>query len=63
MRRSLWIERSGLSQPQYRLRVDDISVFYDITETTVEVLAIIAKDEAQGWLDQEGTPIPDSGPR
>ena len=25
----------GLSQPQYRLRVGDIRVFYDITETTV----------------------------
>ncbi|MBI4476389.1 MAG: type II toxin-antitoxin system RelE/ParE family toxin [Acidobacteria bacterium] len=46
----------GLSQPQYRLRVKDIRVFYDVTESAVEVLAIIDKQEAQAWLDQEGTP-------
>jgi mRNA interferase RelE/StbE len=46
----------GLSQPQYRLRVNDIRVFYDVTETSVEILAIIEKQEAQDWLDQEGTP-------
>jgi mRNA-degrading endonuclease RelE of RelBE toxin-antitoxin system len=47
--RSLW-------QPQYRLRVDDIRVFYDVTESAVEILAIIAKSEAQEWLDEAGTP-------
>ena len=46
----------GLSQPQYRLRVDDIRVFYDVTETQVQVLAIVTKAEAQSWLDEEGTP-------
>ena len=46
----------GLSHPQYRLRVDDIRVFYDITEKTVEVLAIVGKAEAAGWLATEGAP-------
>jgi mRNA-degrading endonuclease RelE of RelBE toxin-antitoxin system len=46
----------GLSQSQYRLRVGDIRVFYDVTETQVEVLAIITKAEAQAWLDEQGTP-------
>jgi mRNA-degrading endonuclease RelE of RelBE toxin-antitoxin system len=46
----------GLSRPQYRLRVDDIRVFYDVTETAVQVLAIVRKAEAQAWLDQEATP-------
>jgi len=46
----------GLSQPQYRLRVDDIRVFYDVTETQVQVLAIVAKAQAQAWLDEQGTP-------
>jgi len=45
----------GLRQPQYRLRVDDIRVFYDVTETQVQVLAIIKKADAQAWLDEEGT--------
>lgn len=46
----------GLRQPQYRLRVGDIRVFYDVTETQVQVLAVISKAEAQAWLDEQGTP-------
>ncbi|MEW5984103.1 MAG: type II toxin-antitoxin system RelE/ParE family toxin [Acidobacteriota bacterium] len=46
----------GISRPQYRLRVGDIRVFYDVTETTVEILAVIPKAAAQAWLDTEGTP-------
>lgn len=45
----------GLRQPQYRLRVDDIRVFYDVTETQVQILAIVTKEQAQAWLDDEGT--------
>jgi mRNA interferase RelE/StbE len=46
----------GMSRPQYRLRVDDIRVFYDVTDKAVEILAIIAKAEAEAWLAKEGTP-------
>lgn len=46
----------GLQQPQYRLRVNEIRVFYDVTETSVEILAVIPKAEAQRWLDEAGTP-------
>ena len=52
----------GLSQPQYRLRVDDIRVFYDVTETQVQVLAIVTKAEAQAWLDDQGTAVKDEAP-
>lgn len=52
----------GLSQPQYRLRVNEIRVFYDVTETTVEILAIIENQEAQAWLDRQGTPTTGGGP-
>jgi mRNA interferase RelE/StbE len=45
----------GLSRPQYRLRVDDIRVFYDVTETQVQILAIVTKADAQAWLDEQGT--------
>jgi mRNA interferase RelE/StbE len=51
----------GLRQPQYRLRVGDIRVFYDDTETTVHVLAIVPKAQAQAWLEEEGTPGPGGG--
>jgi mRNA interferase RelE/StbE len=45
----------GLSRPQYRLRVgDDIRVFYDVTEHTVEILAIVSKPDADQWLEQHG---------
>jgi len=46
----------GLRRPQYRLRVEEIRVFYDISGTTVEVLAIVAKSEAESWLAQFGNP-------
>ncbi len=46
----------GLSQPQYRLRIDEVRVFYDVTASTVEVLAIVAKSEAESWLAQFGSP-------
>lgn len=44
----------GLSRPQYRLRAGEVRVFYDVTEDTVEVLAIVAKSEADAWLAQFG---------
>jgi mRNA interferase RelE/StbE len=46
----------GLARPQYRLRIDEVRVFYDITGNTVEVLAIVAKSEAESWLAQFGNP-------
>jgi mRNA interferase RelE/StbE len=46
----------GLSRPQYRLRVEEVRVFYDISGSTVEVLAIVAKSEAELWLAQFGNP-------
>jgi mRNA interferase RelE/StbE len=45
----------GLSRPQFRLRVgDDIRVFYDVTESVVEVLAIVPKAEVEAWLERHG---------
>jgi mRNA-degrading endonuclease RelE of RelBE toxin-antitoxin system len=42
----------GLSRPQYRLRVGDVRVFYDVTEARVEVLAIVDKEGVQKWLSE-----------
>src|SRR5260370_37632904 len=42
----------GLLRPHYRLRVRDIRVFYDVSGTPVEVLAIVAKSAAETWLCQ-----------
>lgn len=44
----------GVTRPQYRLRIGDIRVFYDVAEETVEILAIVAKSEAESWLAEFG---------
>lgn len=46
----------GLRQPQYRLRVGEVRIFYDVTGATVQVLAIVAKSEADVWLAQFASP-------
>jgi len=46
----------GLLRPQYRLRVGEVRVFYDVSASTVEILAIVAKSEAESWLARFGSP-------
>ena len=48
--KALW----GLLRPQYRLRVGDIRVFYDVREGVVEVIAVVEKADAAEWLEREG---------
>ena len=45
-----------LDRPQYRLRVDDNRVFYDVSDSTVEILAVVSKAEADAWLIQHAKP-------
>lgn len=44
----------SLSRPQYRLRVGDIRIFYDIRLDTVEILAIVPKSQTDEWLRKAG---------
>jgi mRNA interferase RelE/StbE len=48
----------GLERPQYRLRIGDIRVFYDVSgaseSAVVEVLAIREKGAAMRWLAEHG---------
>ena len=44
----------GLARPQYRLRVGEVRVFYDVAGGTVEILAVVSKSEAGKWLEQFG---------
>lgn len=44
----------GLSRPQYRLRIDEVRVFYDVADNVVEVLGIVAKSDADEWLRRVG---------
>jgi mRNA interferase RelE/StbE len=44
-----------VASPQYRLRVGEVRVFYDVVGERIEVLAIVAKkSEAASWLAQFG---------
>lgn len=42
----------GLSVPEYRLRVGDVRIFYDVAGSRVEVLAIVTKGVAEKWLGE-----------
>jgi mRNA-degrading endonuclease RelE of RelBE toxin-antitoxin system len=44
----------GVRRPQYRLRVDPFRVFCDVVKRRVEVLAIVAKSDAEAWLTEAG---------
>ena len=44
----------GLSRPQYRVRVGEVRVFYDVTEGAVEVLGIVPKSAVEAWLKKAG---------
>jgi mRNA-degrading endonuclease RelE of RelBE toxin-antitoxin system len=48
----------GLRQPQYRLRVQRLRVFYDVNDEQkrVEVLGFVMKPEAENWLQEYGVP-------
>ncbi|MBM4144329.1 MAG: type II toxin-antitoxin system RelE/ParE family toxin [Lentisphaerae bacterium] len=48
----------GLRQPQYRLRVDDLRVFYDVNDqmNRVEVLGFVNKADTPEWLQIHGVP-------
>ena len=41
---------AGVSRPEFRLRIGDVRVFYDVVGRTVQVLAIVEKSEASAWL-------------
>jgi mRNA-degrading endonuclease RelE of RelBE toxin-antitoxin system len=49
-----------MSQPQYRLRLGEVRVFYDVTEERVEILAIVLKSEAAQWLAKHARSEPES---
>jgi mRNA-degrading endonuclease RelE of RelBE toxin-antitoxin system len=44
----------GIRRPEYRLRIGEIRVFYDIVGRDVEILAIIPKSKAAAWLEVMG---------
>ena len=45
-----------LRKPQYRLRVEDLRVFYDVEGGEVVIHGIVDKTHAAEWLAEEGEP-------
>jgi mRNA-degrading endonuclease RelE of RelBE toxin-antitoxin system len=44
----------GLSRPQFRLRIGETRVYYDVSESRVEILAVIEKSRSDEWLAKAG---------
>lgn len=44
----------GVRRPQFRLRANEMRIFYDVLEKTVEILAIVQKSQAESWLRSIG---------
>jgi mRNA-degrading endonuclease RelE of RelBE toxin-antitoxin system len=44
----------GTERPQYRLRIGEQRVFYDVSAEAVEILAIVSKSTAEEWLSRQG---------
>jgi mRNA interferase RelE/StbE len=43
-----------LRHPQFRLRVEDIRVFYDVIDMDVVIIAIMPKEKTIQWLEEHG---------
>jgi len=52
-------ELKGVRKPQYRLRLAEIRIFYDVGEAAVTVLAIVPTSHADEWLKRQGVPADD----
>jgi mRNA interferase RelE/StbE len=44
----------GIRRPQYRLRVDEFRIYYDVIGNEVQILAIVLKKDAADWLNEMG---------
>jgi mRNA interferase RelE/StbE len=43
-----------MAHPEYRLRLDEYRVFYDVEAERVTVLAIVPKTDTEAWLSEHG---------
>lgn len=44
----------GLVRPQFRLRVDDLRIFYDVTGEQIDIIAVVPKSRTDAWLEEHG---------
>jgi len=41
-----------IESPEYRLRIDEFRVFYDVVENDVVILAVLLKKDSVQWLKE-----------
>jgi mRNA interferase RelE/StbE len=46
----------GISRSHYRLRIGELRIYYDVSSSIVEVLAIVEKPKSVEWLKKAGEP-------
>ena len=49
----------GMIRPQFRLRVDELRIFYDVTGEQIDIIAVVPKSRTDAWLTEHGIPIQD----
>ncbi len=49
----------GLDSPQYRLRIDDFRVFYDVSGEEVHVMRVLSKAAVAAYLQEMGYEVED----
>ena len=45
----------GISDPDYRLRIGDYRIFYNVTRGRVDVLRVMHKDETREYYEELGS--------
>ncbi len=45
----------GVSRPQFRLRVHDVRVFYDVVDSEVHILAIVSRNRPRTGYERWGS--------
>ena len=43
-----------IKHPEYRLRVDEMRVYYDVVDSDVVIVAIMTKEKTNQWLEKHG---------
>jgi mRNA interferase RelE/StbE len=43
-----------MKHPQYRLRVGDYRIHYDVTPENVEIVSVVLKADTEKWLQEYG---------
>ena len=49
----------GMIRPQFRLRVDELRIFFDVADNRVDIIAVVPKSQTDAWRAEHGIPDQD----